>query len=377
MGRISYDTASLRKGLSGRRIYAFLLRCGVLLIAPLTADGGNSRSGKSSRDGSALYNARPNGRIEKNGNLFHMHDRMRQLAGIWKLLIFGFRLKILGRKLPLLASFKLSYRCNLACLACPFHHRSREANAHMSWETALKALDALHHRGTQIVVFEGGEPFLWEDGGHSLHDLIAYAKRYFLRVAVTTNGTFPLDCSADAVWVSLGGLRKTHDRLRSGSFSRILQNLRSTTHPRVMVHYTMNRENWRDLTPLCTFLKTVPTVKGITVQLFYPYDQGETSLALAHPERKQALENVIRLKKDFPLINSKGVLRHMINNTWSCRDDLLINVNPDGTITQGCYVKSRGRIHCRDCGFTPVAEASGALSLKPASLLAGWKAYFA
>jgi len=306
-----------------------------------------------------------------------MQDKMRQLVGVLELLVFGVRRKILCHRLPLLASFKLSYRCNLACLACPFHRRSREENAHMSWETAIKALDALHRRGTQIVVFEGGEPFLWEDGDHSLHDLIAYAKRYFLRVAVATNGTFSLNCSADAVWVSLDGLRETHDRLRSGSFSRILENLRLTTHPRVMVHYTMNRENWRDLTSLCKFLKTVPAVKGVTVQLFYPYDQGEASLALTRRERQLALENAIRLKKDFPLINSTGVLRRMIGNTWSCRDDLLINVDPDGKITQGCYVKSRGKIHCRECGFTPVAEASEALKLKPASLLAGWKAYLA
>lgn len=302
---------------------------------------------------------------------------IQSLRGMGKLSGFWFQRRILGRRIPLLASFKLTYRCNLSCTACPFHRRASEEKAHMSWETAIKSLDELHRRGTLIVIFEGGEPFLWKDGNYSLHDLIAYAKRLFLRVAVTTNGTFPLDCLADAVWVSLDGLRETHNRLRSGSFAGILENLGATTHPRVMVHYTMNRENWQDLTPLCEFLETIPAVKGITVQLFYPYEQGEAFLALPPGERKLALENAIRLKKDFPLINSKGVLRRMIDNSWSCRDDLLINVDPDGTITQGCYVKSRGEIRCRECGFTPVAEASGALNLRPASILAGWKAYLA
>lgn len=45
--------------------------------------------------------------------------------------------------------------------------------------------------GTRIVVFEGGESFLWHDGNHDLHDLVNYAKKRFLRVAVTTNGTSP------------------------------------------------------------------------------------------------------------------------------------------------------------------------------------------
>jgi MoaA/NifB/PqqE/SkfB family radical SAM enzyme len=316
--------------------------------------------------------------IDCGGNrLKNLQNKPQKLRGLEKLPGFWFRRRILGQKLPLLASFKLTYRCNLSCLACPFHRRASENNGHMSWLAATQALDELHRRGTLIVVFEGGEPFLWKDGDYTLHDLIAYAKRLFLRVAVTTNGTFSLDCQADAVWVSLDGLRETHNRLRSGSFADILENLGATTHPRVMVHYTMNRENWPDLTHLCAFLETIPAVKGITVQLFYPYDQGETALALSPRERKLALENAIRLKKEFPLINSTGVLRRMIDNSWSCRDDLLINVDPDGTITQGCYVKSRGEIRCQECGFTPVAEATGALHLSPASLLAGWQAYLA
>ncbi len=306
-----------------------------------------------------------------------LQNKRQRFRGLEKLPGFWFQRHVLGRKIPLLASFKLTYRCNLSCMACPFHRRASEKNGHMSWQTATLTLDELHRRGTLIVVFEGGEPFLWDDGNHTLHDLIAYAQKRFLRVAVTTNGTFPLDCGADTIWVSLDGLRETHNRLRSGSYSCILENLGATTHPRVMIHYTMNRENWHDLAPMCAFLKTIPSVKGLTLQLFYPYDQGEAALALSPEERKLALESAIHLKKDIPLINSTGVLRRMIDNSWSCRDDLLINVDPDGTITQGCYVKSRGDIRCRECGFTPVAEASEALNLKPASLLAGWKAYLA
>jgi hypothetical protein len=44
-------------------------------------------------------------------------------------------------------------------------------------------------------------------------------------------------------------------------------------------------------------------------------------------------------------------------------------------MTQGCYVKNRGEVNCRECGFTPVAEASGALDLRLGSIFAGWRAY--
>jgi len=50
-------------------------------------------------------------------------------------------------------------------------------------------------------------------------------------------------------------------------------------------------------------------------------------------------------------------------------------VDPDGSITQGCYVRSRGEVRCAECGFTPVAELSGAFDFAPGSILAGWKAF--
>jgi MoaA/NifB/PqqE/SkfB family radical SAM enzyme len=292
-----------------------------------------------------------------------------------ELLDFYVRRKLLRQRIPLLASFKLTYHCNLSCSACPFHGRSADNNSHITWDGAIEALETLKKRGTKIVVFEGGEPFIWRHGSHDLHDLVSYAKRLFFRVAVTTNGTFPLDVPADVIWVSIDGMNGTHDRLRSGSFERMWSNLKSARHPRVMVHFTINRDNWRELNQLAEKLKHIPAVKGLSVQLFYPYDQGESLLALSPEERKSALDNVIRLKSSHCIVNSKRCLRAMIQNDWHCHDDVLINVDPDGKLTQGCYVKSRGKINCQECGFTPVAEASGALDLQPGSILAGWRAY--
>ncbi|MDI9570496.1 MAG: radical SAM protein [Pseudomonadota bacterium] len=291
-------------------------------------------------------------------------------------LAFFFRRKVLGQKPPLLASFKVTYRCNLACRVCPFHLRAGEAGGHMSWDAATASLDALRRQGVLIVVFEGGEPLLWRDGPYGIGDLIAYARGRFPRVAVTTNGVQPLDIPADILWVSVDGLPETHDRLRSRSFARVWENLRSSRHDRLYVHFTINRENRHDLRPLLDKLREVRMFKGMTVQLFYPYNQGEAPLTLDGRERKEALETVIRLKREGrPILNSTGRLRAMIANDWRCHDDILVNVDPDGTITRGCYVKSRGRIDCRACGFSPVAEASGALDLRPGALWAGWSVF--
>ena len=115
------------------------------------------------------------------------------------------RARIFRQHLPLLASFKLTYRCNLACQACPYHLRAGEDRAHMSWERACQSLEHLQRKGCRIVVFEGGEPLLWRDGGHDFNALAALARRLFLRTAATTNGTLALDVPTDVLWVSMDG----------------------------------------------------------------------------------------------------------------------------------------------------------------------------
>jgi Fe-coproporphyrin III synthase len=283
---------------------------------------------------------------------------------------------LLGRKLPLLASFKVTYRCNLACKVCPFHLRADDEDAHMSWNMAIGALESLRRLGTRIIVFEGGEPLLWRDGSYRLHDLVLYARKHFLRVAVTTNGTLPLDVPAHTLWVSMDGLKETHDELRSNSFDLICSNIKETKHPRVFIHCTLNRRNWQDVDFLAKWVHEMPTLKGMTVQFFYPYNQGEDDLSLSLEERRTAIKKLLELKNSgLPILNSAGRLKTMIDNRWLCHDDILINVDPDGTITKGCYVKNRGEINCDACGFTPVAEASGALDLIPGSLCAGWRLF--
>lgn len=299
----------------------------------------------------------------------------RRIIRAFDLLNFFWRRKVLRQVIPLLANFKLTYRCNISCQGCPFHLRAHAGEAPMTWEGALHALDILKKKGTRIVVFEGGEPLLWRDGGHTLSELVLRAQQLFTTVAVTTNGTLPLDIPADILWVSLDGLPATHDRLRSGSFDQAWQNLKTAHHPRLFIHFTINSENWQDLEELLALLAQLPVVQGVTVQLFYPYGQGEAPLSLPLAERRAALENVLRLKNKYPILNSRRSLRAMITNDWRCQDDILMNVDPDGQVTGGCYARNRGPVSCPDCGFTPVAEASGALELYPGSLLAGCRIF--
>ncbi|HNY64576.1 MAG TPA: radical SAM protein [Deltaproteobacteria bacterium] len=280
--------------------------------------------------------------------------------------------RLLGRKAPLLASFKLTYRCNLSCLGCPFHQLAGLPGSHMTWPVALASLDALKAMGVKIVIFEGGEPLLWRDGGHTVSDLVQAARRLFPCVGATTNGTLPLDVPTDVLWVSVDGLKPAHDTLRSGSFDALMENIRASRHPKLFVHYTMNRRNWRDFPGAAREIMGLDAVRGITVQFFYPYNLGEQDLRLTGAERREAVDMVLSLKRNkVPIMNSRRGLEAMVHGNWRCHDWILANVEPDGGILTGCYAKNRGGVRCSECGFTPVAEASGAVDLHPGSLVSG------
>lgn len=273
---------------------------------------------------------------------------------------------------PFMASVKLTYCCNLRCLQCPYYQRE---GPQMSFEQALAVFDRLRERGSRIAILEGGEPMLWKDGTHTIHELVREAKKRFPRVGMTTNGTFPLDAPVDALWVSLDGLQETHDRLRGAPvFERVIANIRASRHPRLYAHITVNSQNAEEVPELVRFLSGL--VRGMTVQFYYPYG-GKDNLFLDPDRRAKLIDELIALKKSgLPVLNSTASLQALQAGAWRCDDWLDDNADPDGTLHQGCYLRGRGDINCALCGFTPHIEASLAYQRNLESILAGLRIFF-
>jgi MoaA/NifB/PqqE/SkfB family radical SAM enzyme len=194
-----------------------------------------------------------------------------RLSANISILSYGLETLVLRRKIPLLASFKLTYRCNLRCSGCPYHHRAPGGDSKLSWQQSLDAPNRLRRLGCLLVIFEGGEPLLWTDGDHSFSDLVRVARTMFFKVGATTNGTVSLDLPTDLLWVSLDGSREQHNRRRDGSFDLALDNIRASRHKRIFIHYTVNRENIADIPILADMLELEANIKGIIFQFFYPY----------------------------------------------------------------------------------------------------------
>lgn len=284
-----------------------------------------------------------------------------------------FRNYVISRqRKPFLASYKLTHACNLTCTQCPFRLQQMPVP---SYKEVCTNLQKLYLAGARLIIFEGGEPLLWRDGQYTFQDVAAEANRLFFRTAITTNGTLPLDVPVDLIWVSIDGLHETHNRLRGGDvYDQILDNIARSSHPNIMAHITINAENYQEIQDLIRFLDG--KVKGITIQFYYPYHH-QYDLFLNPYLRAKLLDELILLKRSrFPILNSTASLKALKNNRWRCADWLLINANPDGTITQGCYLKGRDDIDCRLCGFSPHTEISLAYQGNISAILAGSQIFF-
>lgn len=280
------------------------------------------------------------------------------------------RCRLLGERRPLLAGVKLTHRCNLRCPACPFWRRPQPD---MAYDTALQALDALHEAGVRLLIFEGGEPFLWRDGARTVEDLVRAARGRFFAVGITTNGTLPLETTADRVWVSIDGPREVHDRYRGRSYDRLMANIAAADRRRLLANVTINRLNWERVPELVRELRGL--VRGVTVQFAYPYPDGE-DLTVSWEARRQVLDELIALKRGgYPLLDSYAALGRLRGNSWRCHDWLVANVEPDGAISYGCYLRGRGEIDCRLCGFAAHAELSLAYDWHPAAILCGRRVF--
>lgn len=280
------------------------------------------------------------------------------------------RTRLFNQKIPLLAGYKITHRCNLRCRGCPFWKMKTTDPA---YSEAVQTLDSFYQAGVRLLIFEGGEPFLWRDHSYRLEDLIQVAKQRFFCVGITTNGTLPIETSADTVWVSLDGLAETHNLNRGDCFDQVIKNIEDTTHPNVMANLTINCLNHLEIPELVRFLAS--RVKGITIQFYYPFPDSE-DLWLPKAERITVLDQLIRLKKNgYPILDTKSTLEALKENTWKCHPWLLASAEPDGRISYGCYLKNRAEVACGKCGFAAHVELSKAYDWHPGAVFIGHRIF--
>jgi MoaA/NifB/PqqE/SkfB family radical SAM enzyme len=258
----------------------------------------------------------------------------------------------------------------LQCRHCRVANRGKKD---LSFEEAKTAVRSFYEEGGRTLYLEGGEPLIWRDGQYRLEDIVEYSRnKGFLTVVLYTNGTIPINTSANTVFVSIDGPRKTHDFLRGDTFDKIMQNIRKSKHPSIYVNYTINRYNRDEIKEFCEYMNEIENIRGIFFYFHTPY-YGYDELYIEPEERKEILLELLRYKKIYKILNSQTGLKSALKNDWKRPLDIC-PVYENGNMYPCCRFPGNPEL-CRNCGYLSYAEINQTLKWKPSAIVNALK-YF-
>lgn len=271
--------------------------------------------------------------------------------------------RLLRRRIPFIGGFVLSEKCNLGCAHCTV---ANTGVPDMTWDEVGHGLASLRRQGIRLLAITGGEPMLWRDGDRALDDVISQAKRLgFQIVSLYTNGTLPLETLADTVFVSLDGLKENSERLRGNSFDTVLENIRSSSHPNLIINCTINRRNAVELEEFTAFVSSIPQVKAISFYFHTPY-YGMDDLFLNMEEKRPIIDRILALKRHYPICNSVAALRDVQRDAWKRPTDICVVYARNREFR--CCRSIGKREACDNCGYMGYPEILSLLKLRPSSI---------
>ena len=275
---------------------------------------------------------------------------------------WAWRFLVLRSQPPLVLGMILTDRCNMACREC---HIANAGQGDMPFAQVESYLLDAFRRGFRELYLSGGEPMMWRDGERTVEDVIALAREIgYFHVHIYTNGTFPLESSADMLWVSCDGLPGTNELHSGDNFETERANIFASTHSKLAIVYVMSTLTRDGLRPFLTALRDERwPVEGVMVYLHTPY-YGPDELLISAEERPAAVAEMLAMKRDhLPLLNSTAGLKALGSGNWPRRHNSWHIVDVDGE-----YVCCRADDSvCPDCGYGVCTEVTMAERLRPSA----------
>jgi len=223
---------------------------------------------------------------------------------------------------------------------CPFWKR---ISPNSSLEQEKRILKRVYDSGVVGIAFEGGEPLLRQD----LVDILAFSRSLPLHTSIITNGTL-LESRIEeiapyingVVYVSLDGLKKTHDAIRGvdGSFSKAVRGINAAKEKvSVTINTTIMAENVDEIESLVELAKELGA--RISVAVAHEYCNVNASSAATDQTSKIA-HRLIKMKREgYPLVNSIGYFKVIAKEKkWQCKPWAMVNIDPNGNVVLPCYV---------------------------------------
>lgn len=271
------------------------------------------------------------------------------------LLWFGITTVLFRRMDPLVGSLILTDRCNLKCRHCAVANLTGDL---YSLEQIRSDMAGLYRQGVRVLLFYGGEPFLWGDQGKTVRDLVREAKAMgFFLVNIVTNGTFSLDVpEADLLMVSLDGAKTSHDRIRGVTYEKILANIQNAPAQNICLYMAVNNLNRTDVEAVCQTAREETNIRAVAFNFHTPYP-GVDDLTLTREELEDVCRRISELKKTgTPVLNLITAFPAIMDHRFKAPCPQCVIVENGRQWTCGRCSQVPGL--CARCGFAFAAECS-------------------
>ena len=283
-----------------------------------------------------------------------------------------FKIRFLGKKIPLQTVIFVTNKCNYNCLHCcvdksePHSMTYKEIKEHLLYSYKL---------GSRFVDFEGGEcgfeKYYYLPGEYkNINDLCALAKSIgFYSTTVTTNASYDFSLfNAEHVFVSIDGI-KAHDIIRGeGAFEKLKENIAKFPHPeRISANMVITPINKEEISEVIEFVQSSPYINGIS---FNFYNSVGRAKELCINERQEIINTIIEFKKHgYNILNTEEGLNYLANPDFKKVCWITNFITLDGERCSGCSDKTS----CNVCGLGMAAEMRTLYDFNLKTILAGLK----
>lgn len=294
---------------------------------------------------------------------------IQRLSYLFWAMRYVFATKVLGREVPFIGGLVLNDSCNLQCAQCRVANQGRPD---LTFEQAEEGLRQFRDMGIRSVAITGGEPFHWSDDGQRLEQVIARARSMgFLAITVYTNGTYPIETTADTVLVGLDGLESTTRHLRADIYQRVLDNIRQSSHPNIHINFSINAKNADEIEHFLEAMRAEPKVGGVFFFFHTPY-YGIDELFLDLDRRRELARQLLALKQQgHAILNSRAALRAFLADRWP-RPSKVCYTYAYGQMFPCCRANANPEA-CEHCGYLGYLEVLEIVRLHPSAIWAGFK----
>lgn len=279
-----------------------------------------------------------------------------KLRSLFEFVYFGITTILFKRKDPLVGSIILTDKCNLSCSHCVVNNITAAVYPYSQIKSEMLQM---YSEGIRILLFYGGEPFLWKDQGLTVRDLIKEAKQIgFVLVNIVTNGSIGLNLpEADLILVSVDGSREMHNRIRGNTYDLILDNInKATSDNNICLYMAINQINKNDIEDVCKLASRSKNVKAVSFNFHTPYP-GTEYLKLTPEQKQNCCDRITKLiKEGYPVLNLKSAFPYIVKNTFRTPCYQCIIMENGQKWACGRCIDIKGL--CRECGFFFAAEYS-------------------